>query len=74
VHGARLVLLLAFNGNSAVGLIVLASAVIPPIVAIVVCRIAWVWAKSNDGVERVDFAVLLRRALWLPERRREAGE
>ena len=48
-------------------LVVLASAVVPPIVVLIVSRVAWVWAKSHDGSERVGPAVILRRALWLRE-------
>jgi hypothetical protein len=58
---------LGFDGNSVVNLVVLASAVVPPIVVLVVTRVAWVWSKNHDGSEDVGFAVMLRRALWLPE-------
>jgi uncharacterized protein len=45
---ARLVLLLAFNGNSAVDLVILASAVIPPIAAVVICWLVWRWMKRES--------------------------
>jgi hypothetical protein len=51
-----------------VNLVVLASAIVPPIIAIIVCRVLWIWSKSQDRSESVGFSGLLRRALWLPER------
>jgi hypothetical protein len=64
------VALLAFNGTSAVNLVVLASAVVPPIIAIIVCRVAWIWAKNNEDFDSSGFTGVLRRAFWLPARRR----
>jgi hypothetical protein len=57
-------------GTGAVNGVLLASAVVPPIVVIFVCRVAWMWAKSHDEEQRqVAIGELLRRALWLPPRR-----
>jgi hypothetical protein len=53
------------GGTEAVNAVLLASAVIPPLVAVVVARVAWIWAKSDDEGERVAFRDLLRKALWL---------
>jgi hypothetical protein len=38
---------------------------VPPLVVLVVCRLAWVWAKSHDRGDEAGFGALLRRALWL---------
>jgi len=66
----RVVALLALNGNSAVNLVVLASAVVPPIIAIIVCRVAWIWAKNSEDLDNRGFTGLLRGAFGLPARRR----
>ena len=54
------------GGAAAVNIVLLASAVVPPFVVLVVCRIAWVWAK-HDEEERdtVSLGGIIRRALWL---------
>jgi hypothetical protein len=62
--------LLALNGSSAVNLVVLASAVVPPIIAIIVCRVAWIWAKNTEDLDNRGFTGLLRAAFGLPARRR----
>ena len=58
------------GGTGAVNAVLLASAVVPPLVVLVVFRVGWVWAKSHDEGEPVDLRRTLRRALWL-ERRHE---
>jgi hypothetical protein len=53
------------GGAGAVDAVLLASAVIPPLVVLVVVRVAWIWAKSQDEGAPVVFRDVLRRALWL---------
>ena len=53
------------GGTEAVNAVLLASAVFPPLVAVLVARVAWIWAKSEDEGKAVEFRDLLRRALWL---------
>jgi len=48
--------------------VLLASAVVPPIVVIILCRIAWVWAKTSEEERRISFGVVLRRAFWIGDR------
>jgi hypothetical protein len=55
---------LLVGGTGAVNDILLASAVVPPIIAIIVCRIAWVWAKTSEE-DRPSLGELVRRAFWL---------
>lgn len=65
---------LVAGGTGAVDAVLFASAVVPPIVVIVVCRIAWVWAKSqDDGPHRVPIVEIIRRAFWLRPRPVAAG-
>jgi len=52
-------------GSSAVNIVVLASAIVPVFVAILVIRVAWVWAQSHDESRQPSFGELLRRAFWL---------
>lgn len=59
----------ASGGTGAVNAVLLASAIVPPIVVIFVSRLAWVWAKSQDAPEPASFADLLRRAVWLGPRK-----
>lgn len=61
--------MLVAGGTGAVNAVLLASAVIPPIVAVLVARIAWIWAKSSDEGGPIVFRDLLRRALWLDRTR-----
>jgi hypothetical protein len=61
-------------GTGAVDAVLLASAVVPPIVVIALCRIAWVWAKSHDEEpDGVPINEILRRAFWLRPRAAAAG-
>jgi hypothetical protein len=53
------------GGTEAVNAVLLASAVIPPFVAVLVARVAWIWAKSEDEGKAVAFRDLLRKGLWL---------
>jgi hypothetical protein len=53
------------GGTEAVNAVLLASAVVPPLVAVLVARVAWIWAKSDDEGKSVAFRDLLRKALWL---------
>jgi hypothetical protein len=55
---------LLVGGTGAVNAILLASAVVPPIIVIIVCRIAWVWAKTSEE-EHASLGELVRRAFWL---------
>jgi hypothetical protein len=57
------------GGTEAVNAVLLASAVVPPIVAVLVARVAWIWAKTEDDGEGVAFRDLLRKALWLDKSR-----
>jgi hypothetical protein len=59
------------GGTEAVSAILLASAVVPPLVAVLVPRVAWIWAKSEDAGEGVRLGDLLRKALWLDRSRRD---
>jgi hypothetical protein len=59
------------GGTEAVNAVLLASAVVPPLVAVLVARVAWVWAKSEDEGEGARFGDLLRKALWLDRSRRD---
>ena len=62
--------LVAAGGTGAVNGVLLASAVVPPIVAIFVCRVAWMWAKSHDEEPgHASLGELIRRALWLTPRK-----
>src|SRR5215831_7784820 len=53
------------GGTGAVDAVLLASALVPPLVAVFVARVAWLWAKSDDEDETVGVRDLLRRAFWL---------
>jgi NaMN:DMB phosphoribosyltransferase len=53
------------GGTEAVNAVLLASAIVPPIVAVLVARVAWIWAKTEDEGEGIAFRDLLRKALWL---------
>jgi hypothetical protein len=57
------------GGTEAVNAVLLASAVVPPIVAVLVARVAWIWAKTEDEGGRVAFRELLRKAFWLDRSR-----
>jgi hypothetical protein len=57
------------GGTEAVNAVLLASAVIPLLVAVLVARVAWIWAKTEDEGDGVAFGDLLRRALWLDRSR-----
>lgn len=58
------------GGTEAVNDVLLVSAVVPPIVVIFLCRVAWLWAKSHDEeTEPVALGELIRRAFWLRPRR-----
>jgi hypothetical protein len=57
------------GGTEAVNAVLFASAVVPPLVAVLVARAAWIWAKSEDEGKSVAFRDLLRRALWLDRKR-----
>lgn len=49
--------------------VLLASAVVPPIVVLVVSRIAWIWSKRDEEASgRVDVGTVVRQALWLRPR------
>jgi hypothetical protein len=63
--------MIAAGGTEAVNAVLLASAVVPPLVAVLVARVAWIWAKSEDEGEGVRFGDLLRKALWLDRSRRD---
>jgi hypothetical protein len=53
------------DGTSAINAVVLASAIVPVVVAVVVMRVAWVWARSHDEGRETTFSQVLRTALWL---------
>jgi len=53
------------GGTGAVDAVLLASALVPPLVAVFVARVAWLWAKSDDEDDTVGVRDLLRRAFWL---------
>jgi hypothetical protein len=57
------------GGTGAVDAVLLASAIVPPLIAVFVARVAWIWAKSDDEDEAVAFRDLLRRAFWLDRSR-----
>ena len=57
------------GGTGAVNAVLLASAIVPPVVAVLVARVAWIWAKSDDEGEAVVLRDLLRKALWLDRSR-----
>jgi hypothetical protein len=59
------------GGTEAVSAILLASAVVPPLVPVLVPRVARIWAKSEDAGEGVRLGDLLRKALWLDRSRRD---
>jgi hypothetical protein len=61
---AEMMSALVVGSTGAVNAILLASAVVPPIVVIILCRIAWVWSKTSEE-ERVSLGELVRRAFWL---------
>ncbi len=48
--------------------VLLASAVVPPIVVLLLARAVWLWSKSADTGERVTLRQVARRALWLERR------
>jgi hypothetical protein len=58
------------GGAGAVNAVLLASAVVPPLIVVLVWRIAWVWAKTSDERSRASIGDILRRAFWLEERNR----
>jgi hypothetical protein len=62
---ATMPLVVLASGTGAINAVLLASAVVPPLVAVLVARVAWIWAKSDDEGETLVFRDLLRRALWL---------
>jgi hypothetical protein len=57
------------GGTGAVNGVLLASAVVPPVIVLVVCRIAWIWAKTSDETARTSIGGILRRAFWLEEKK-----
>jgi NaMN:DMB phosphoribosyltransferase len=57
------------GGTEAVNAVLVASAVVPPIIAVLVARVAWIWAKTEDEGEGVAFRDVLRKALWLDRTR-----
>ena len=48
--------------------VLLASAVVPPAVVLLLARVVWVWSKSADSGERLTLRQVARRALWLERR------
>jgi len=62
---ATIPLVVIAGGTEAIDAVLLASAIVPPLVAVLVARVAWIWAKSDDQGEAVAFRDLLRRAFWL---------
>jgi hypothetical protein len=62
---------MALATTSAVNVVVLASAIVPVVIAILVIRVAWIWARSHDEGWRLTFSELLRKAFWLD--RRQSG-
>jgi hypothetical protein len=54
--------------SSAVNVVVLASAIVPVVIAVLVIRVAWIWARSHDEGWRLTFSELLRKAFWLDRR------
>jgi hypothetical protein len=58
------------GGTGAVNVVVLASAVVPPLVVLVVFRIGWIWSQSDNGSERLSPRQVVRRAFWLDRQER----
>ena len=53
------------SGGSAVNVVLLVSAIVPVVIAVLVVRVAWTWARSHDEGSQPTFAELLRTAFWL---------
>lgn len=60
--------LVVAGGTGAVDGVLLASAVVPPLIVIVLCRIAWVWAKGDEEEADASPREVIRRAFWLSAR------
>jgi hypothetical protein len=52
------------SGAGAVNAVVLASAIVPPLVVLLVFRIGWTWSQNDHGDERLSLRQLMRRAFW----------
>jgi hypothetical protein len=44
--GSRFVV--ASNGSSAIDMVILASAIVPPIAAVIICWLVWRWMKRES--------------------------
>jgi hypothetical protein len=58
------------SGTGAVNAVVLASAIVPPLVVLLVFRIGWTWSQNDHGDERLSLRQLMRRAFWFERQKR----
>jgi hypothetical protein len=56
------------GGAGAVNAVLFASAVLPPLIVVILCRIAWIWAKTSDERSPTSVGDILRRAFWLEDK------
>lgn len=62
-------MLVALGGAWAIDAVLLASAVVPPVIVIVLVRLLWVWANSDEENRHPGMRELVREALWMKARK-----
>jgi hypothetical protein len=60
-----MMLLLASGGTGAINAVLLASAVVPPLIAIFLARILWLWARSDDENRHSSVRELVKQAVGM---------